>query len=87
MFLRERKRLSSTKAMSLYLEMAGFPPLVPPNSPEYPQSRTSREFPGSHGPPESPKCPVYPVSNAQSLDKEPEGLGASNPCTERGTAA
>src|SRR4029453_2424938 len=28
MFLREQKGLSSTKAMSLYLEMAGFPPLV-----------------------------------------------------------
>src|SRR5436190_17591265 len=58
MFLRERKRLSSTKAMSLYLEMAGFPPLVPPKSHEYPQSRKSREFPGSHGSHESPKSPV-----------------------------
>jgi hypothetical protein len=86
MFLRERKGLSSTKAMSLYLEMAGFPARVPLKSHEYPQSRKSREFPGSHGSPESPKCPVYPVSNGQGLEEELKGLATRNACTERNTA-
>jgi CHC2 zinc finger len=89
MFLRERKRLSPTKAMSLYLEMAGFPALVPLKSHEYPQSLKSREFPGSHGcpqSPESPKCPVYPVSNGQGLEEELKGLATRNACTERNTA-
>jgi hypothetical protein len=89
MFLSKLKGLSLTEAMSLYLEMAGFPPSSPPKSHEYPQSpqsRKCRETPGSHGSPESPESPVYPMSNGQGLEKELKGLAASNACTERNTA-
>src|SRR4030095_7821103 len=60
MFLRKLKGLPLTEAMSLYLEMAGFPPSRPPKSHEYPQPRKSRETPGS---PEYRDSPVYPMSN------------------------
>jgi CHC2-type zinc finger protein len=66
MFLRKLKGLSMTDAMSLFLEMAGFPHSRPPKSHEYPKS------PGF---PESLKSPVYPVSpvsNGQGSDKELE---------------
>jgi CHC2 zinc finger len=95
MFLREWKGLSSSKAMSLYLDMAGVPRRVPPKSHEYPKPRESREYPQCHESPKSPKSPkspeypeypVYPVSNGQGLEKELKGLGARNACTERNTA-
>jgi hypothetical protein len=50
MFLRKLKGLSTTKAMNLYLEVAGVPPGDVPKSHEYPQSR------------ESPECPESPIS-------------------------
>jgi CHC2 zinc finger len=89
MFLREQKGLSSTKAMSLYLEMAGFPPLVAPKSHECPQSREfpqSHEFPRSHESPVSLKYPVSPVSNGQGLKEELKGLAERNACNQRSTA-
>jgi hypothetical protein len=92
MFLRERKGLSSTKAISLYLDMAGFPAGLSHRSHEYPQSRESRAFPRSHERPEchkspkSPVFPVYPMSNGQGLEKELKGLATRNACTERNTA-
>jgi CHC2 zinc finger len=61
MFLRKLKGLSLTKAMNLYLEMAGFPASRPPKSHEYPKSREPRAFPQSPKCPKSPECPVYPV--------------------------
>jgi hypothetical protein len=48
MFLRKWKGLSTPGAMSLYLEMAGFSPCIPPESHEYRKPRASREFPQSH---------------------------------------
>jgi CHC2 zinc finger len=83
MFLRKLKGLSSTEAISLYLDMAGFPPSPPAKSHEYPKSP---EFPGSLRSPESPKYPVYPVSNGQGLEEELKDLAARNACTERNTA-
>jgi hypothetical protein len=89
MFLREQKGLSSTKAMSLYLEMAGFPPLVAPKSHECPQSREfprSHELPRSHESLKYPVSPVYPMSNGQGLEKELKELAARNACNQRSTA-
>ena len=92
MFLSKLKGLSLTKAMNLYLDMAGFPARVPPKPHEYPKPRKSPEFPRSHESPKSPECPVspvsleYPMSNGQGLDKELKDLAARNACTERNTA-
>jgi hypothetical protein len=83
MFLSKRKGLSLTKAMNLYLEMAGFPPSRPPKSHEYRKSLGSHRYPGS---PQSPECPGYPMSNGQGLEKELKALGTRNACTERNTA-
>jgi hypothetical protein len=88
-FLVKHFGISRRDAIKRYLHMAGFPACVPLKSHEYPQSRKSREFPGSHGSPESPespKCPVYPVSNGQGLEEELKGLATRNACTERNTA-
>jgi hypothetical protein len=85
-FLRKLKGLPLTKAMNLYLEMAGFPASRPPKSHEYPKSREPPAFPKS---PKSPECPVYrvhPVSNGQGLEEELKGLAARNACTARNTA-
>jgi hypothetical protein len=65
-FLKKLNRLSDSGAISLYLEMAGFPSSRPPKS---------RKCPKSPGFPESlksPEYPVSPVSNRQGLDKELE---------------
>jgi len=77
LFLRKLKGLSLTEAMSLYLDMAGFPASRPPTSHEYPKSREC---------PESLRSPVSPVSNGQGLEGELKGLAARNACTERNTA-
>jgi len=83
MFLKKLKRLPLTEAMSLYLEMAGFPPSRPPKSHE------------CHKSPRSPGCPesrkyheslVYPMSNGQGLEEELKALATRNACTERNTA-
>jgi CHC2 zinc finger len=82
MFLSKLKGLSLTEAISLYLEMAGFPTSRPPKSHECHKS------PRSHGCPESPEyheSPVYPMSNGQGLEKELKGLATRNACTERNT--
>ncbi len=77
------------EAIKLYLEMAGFPPRVHPKPHEWPKSH---EYPKSLACPESPMSPeypvslVYPMSNGQGLEKELEGIAATNACTERGTA-
>jgi len=86
MFLRKLKGLSLTGAMSLYLEMAGFPT----------RRRESREYPeplGSPESPESPVCPeshVFPVSEGQAvdgeLDKLLKALAPQNACTQLNTA-
>jgi CHC2 zinc finger len=86
MFLRKLRGLSLSKAMNLYLEMAGFPASRPPKSREYLKSPKSLEH---HKSPESPgyrMYPVYPVSKRQGLEKELKGLAARNACTERNTA-
>jgi hypothetical protein len=87
MFLRKLKGLSLTDAMSLYLEMAGFPSSRPPKSHEYPVS------PKPLGSPKSLSflgSLVYPVSKGQGLDKkfekELKDLAACNGCTGRNTA-
>ena len=92
MFLGKLKRLSLTEAMSLYLDMAGFP-THSPKSHEYPVSPKPLGSPTSLSLPESPRShvyPVYPVSSGQGLDeklkKELKDLAARNACTERGTA-
>jgi hypothetical protein len=66
MFLSKLKGLGLFKAMSLYLEMAGFPPSRPPKSHEYPKS------PGFPESLKSPEYPVSPVSNGQGSDKQLE---------------
>ena len=89
MFLRKLKGLSTTKAMNLYLEVAGVPPGDVPKSHEHPQSRESPECPES---PISLEYPVslvslvYPMSNGQGLEKELKDLGVRNACTEQNTA-
>jgi hypothetical protein len=85
MFLRKLKEVSLTRAMSLYLEMAGFPPNRAPKSHEYPKSHKSRELPGSLESPKYPVSPVYPMSNGQGLGEELKGLAARNACTEHTT--
>jgi hypothetical protein len=92
MFLRKLKGLSLTKAMNLYLEMAGFPAQRPKSReyPELPKPPKPLGSPQSLRLSESPCVSVYPVSNGQGLDKELEtelkGLAARNACTERNTA-
>jgi DNA primase len=66
MFLRKWKGLSVSRAMSLYLELAGFPPHRP-ESREYPELPKPLGFPKSLSLPESPVSLVYPVSNGQGL--------------------
>ena len=90
MFLRKLKGLPLTKAVNLYLEMAGLPVGVPPKCHEYPKSP---EFPKSPKSPRFRKCPecpksreypvppVHPVSNGQALEEELQGLAARNACT------
>jgi hypothetical protein len=85
-FLVKHFGISTREAIKRYLDMAGFPPRVPPKSHEYPQSRESREFPRS---PKSPKyrvSPVYPMSNGQGPEKELKSLAARNACNQRNTA-
>jgi DNA primase len=93
MFLRKLKGLSLTEAISLYLEMAGFPFSRSPKSHEYPQPRKSRESPASPEYPEYPEypeSPVYPMSNGQGLNGDIEkvlkALAARNASTEPNTA-
>jgi CHC2 zinc finger len=88
-FIAKHFNISRREAIKCYLDMAGFPALVPPKSHEYLQSRKSREFPGSHESPKSPEypvSPVYPMSNGQGLEGELRALGARNACTEPNTA-
>ena len=87
MFLRKRRGLSMTKAMNLFLDMAGFPPSRPPKSHE------CRKSLGSPKCLESPKYHeslVYPMSNGQGLNGQREKvlktLAAQNACTEPNTA-
>jgi len=92
MFLSKLKGVSLTRAMNLFLGMAGFPSCVPPKSREYPQSRESRQFLGCHESPRCHKSPeypvslVYPVSNGQGPEKALKALAARNTCNERTTA-
>jgi len=80
-FLSKLKGLLRTQAMSLYLEMAGFPASSPPKSHEYPKCLGSRAFPES---------PEYPVSEGQGIDteleKELKTLAGQNACTQFNTA-
>jgi hypothetical protein len=90
MFLRKLRGLSQSGAMSLYLEMAGYPGHRP-ESREYPKPLS---LPGSLSLSESPcvscvsEFPVVPVSNGQGSDKEKalKAFAARNACTERSTA-
>jgi hypothetical protein len=88
MFLSKLKEVSLTRAMNLFLDMAGFPPRVPHKSHEY-KPRESREYPQCHESPEypvSPVSPVHPMSRGQGPEKELKALAARNACTERSTA-
>ena len=90
MFLSKLKGLSLTKAMNLYLAMAGFPSGRPPKSHEYPKSRESPKSPECPESLESPVFPASPVSNGQELDggkeKVLKAFGSRNACTELNTA-
>jgi CHC2 zinc finger len=81
MFLSKLKGLSLPAAMTLYLDMAGFPASRP---------STSREYPKCPESPMSLAYPVSPVSKGQSLDIELEKklktLAAQNACTQLNTA-
>jgi hypothetical protein len=89
MFLRKVKGLPLTEAMSLYLEMAGFPPRLSHRSHEChksPRSHECPECPECHRSPKSPVFPVFPVSpmsNGQGLQKALKELGARNACNKR----
>jgi hypothetical protein len=89
MFLGKLKGLSLTKAMNLYLDLAGFPPRVPRKSHEYPESRQSHRSPESHESPKSLGFPVSPVSNGQGLgaiEKVLRRIAERNACKAPGTA-
>ena len=90
MFLRKLKGLSASEAISLYLDMAGFPSSRPPKSHEYPVFHKPHGSPGRPGSHESLAYPVFPVSEGHGLDKELEkelkDLAARNACTGRNTA-
>jgi len=89
MFLRKVKGLPLTEAMSLYLEMAGFPPRLSHRSHECHKSPRSHECPECpecpecHRSPKSPVFPVSPMSNGQGLQKALKELGARNACNKR----
>jgi hypothetical protein len=86
MFLRKVKGLPLTEAMSLYLEMAGFPPRLSHRSHEChksPRSHECPECPECHRSPKSPVFPVSPMSNGQGLQKALKELGARNACNKR----
>jgi hypothetical protein len=86
MFLRKLKGLSLPEAMSLYLEMAGFPASSNSKSHELPKSHECHEFLEL---PKSLVFPVSPVSEGQSnavqavngeLETELKELAARNAC-------
>ena len=72
MFLSKLKGLSMSKAMNLYLEMAGFPASRPPKSHEYPKCP---EYPVSNG-----------QDLGTELEKELKTLASQNACTQFNTA-
>src|SRR6476660_5566177 len=78
MFLRNLKGLSATKAMNLYLDLAGFPASRPSKSHEYPKCPES---------PVSLAYPVSPVSEGQGLEEELKRLAMANACTRAEDAA
>ena len=84
-FLSKLKGVSLTKAMNLYLDMAGFPPSHPPKSRECPEFPRSPETRKCHESPKSPVFPMYPMSNGQTLEKELKALAARNACKEGGS--
>jgi len=89
LFLRKLKGLSTTQAMNLYLEMAGFAAHRPPKSREYPKPPDSPGFRQSRAFPDSPEFhvyPVFPVSNGQGPEKALKALAARNACAEQNTA-
>jgi CHC2 zinc finger len=81
-FVRKLKGLSVTGAMSVYLEMAGFPASRHSKSHECPKSR---EYPKPHRSPEYHVSLVYPVSNGQGLEEEVKALAKRNACTAPNT--
>jgi hypothetical protein len=84
-FLSKLKGLGLIKAMSLYLEMAGFPPSRPPKSPEYPKPPSSPGCPESRTYPKYHESLVYPMSNGQAPEKAIKALVVRNACTQRNT--
>jgi hypothetical protein len=86
MFIKKLRRVSLSEAMSLYLDMAGFPPSSPPVSRECPESRASLNVCVS----ESRCVSLSPVSEGQSFNDEKEkvlrALAARNACSARNTA-
>jgi hypothetical protein len=89
-FLVKHFGISRSKAISLYLEMAGFPPSRPPKSHEYPELPKPHGSPECPGSPESLEYPVSPVSEGHGREKALKALleasAARNACTEQNTA-
>jgi hypothetical protein len=85
-FLSKWKGVSLREAISLYLDMAGFPRSRPPVSREYCVSAFPA-FPASPESPESPESLVSPVSEGQGTegdrDKQLRVLAVRNACTAR----
>jgi hypothetical protein len=97
-FLSKLRALPLDEAISLYLEMAGFPRTSPSKSRErhkslvFPESPKCPEFPESHECPVFPLSLVDPMSNGQKPEKgllaarDLKGLAARNACTAHDTA-
>jgi hypothetical protein len=89
MVLSKLKELSLTKAMNLYLEIAGFP-AHRPGSREYPKLPEPLGSPKSLSLPESLCVSCVSVSEGQGLngnrEKALKAFGVRNACTERNTA-
>jgi len=94
-FLSKLRALPLDEAISLYLEMAGFPRTCLPKSRECHKSPVSPESPKCPEYPEYPEYPVshgHPMSNGQVsekdllAEKDLKGLAARNACTACNTA-
>ena len=89
-FLAKARNVSTREAITLYLEMAGFPSSRLPKSHECPKflgCLQSPRCPESLTSPEYPVFLVSPVSNRQELEEELKGLAARNACTRAGDNA
>jgi len=86
MLIRKLRGVSLSEAMSLYLDMAGFPRSCPPVSREFLEARKSPDSRTSRVSRECPESLVSHVSNGQALEVEFQQLAARNACTAPNTA-